>query len=147
MKFIPMDEAGFRTLLSWFDDPILRRWYGPPTDLWFNYVRNEPGVYAWMVHEHDNPIGHIQVDIKADGVGTIGFLIQADFRNQGVGKQMLKEFLNRPEIARADRIVAETEPDNTASIRCLLSVGFVLSSPQPSEEGFLQYSIDLHQGE
>jgi len=141
MEFIPLDEASYRTLLSWFDDPLLRRWYGPPTDTWLHYVHNEPGVYVWMVHENQTPIGHIQMDIHEDGVGYIGFIINPGLRNQGYGRRMISEFLGLPEISRTSRVIAEVEVENYASINCLLAVGFIVENPQPNEQGFISYSI------
>ena len=51
LVFVPMDESELRTLESWLDDPELRRRYCRPTHTWFDYVRHDPGVYAWMIHE------------------------------------------------------------------------------------------------
>jgi RimJ/RimL family protein N-acetyltransferase len=142
MDFVRMDEAGFQILSSWFTNPTLRRWYSPPTQVWLEYVRNEPRVFAWMVYDEGTPIGHIQVDIKENGMGYIGFVINPALRRRGYGKRMLTEFLVRPEISQVDRIIGEVESENIASVRCLLAAGFTPVNHLPTDKGFLRYGIN-----
>jgi RimJ/RimL family protein N-acetyltransferase len=142
MNFVPMDEAGLQIWSSWFDDPAIRRWLSPPSRDWLSYVQNEPGVYAWMVHDNRIPVGHLQVDIHEDGVGYLGFAVNPELRRQGYGKRMLVEFLGRPEIAQVSMIIGEVESGNVASTGCLRSVGFTQDNSS-TEEGFVRYVINL----
>jgi RimJ/RimL family protein N-acetyltransferase len=141
-SFVPMDEHGMQILSSWFADPLLKRWYQPPTQQWFEYVRHAPGVFAWMVYENDAPVGHIQMDIQ-EGMGFIGFLVNPELLRRGIGKRMLTEFLNLPEAKSAGRIIAEVEEENVASIRCLLSVGFTHDTVVSKDPGFIRFFIQL----
>lgn len=141
LDFVPMDEAGMRILSAWFADSILRRWYSLPSYKWLEFVQNEPGVYAWMVYDHDIPVGHMQVDIEENGTGYIGFAINPELRRHGYGKQMLAQFLKRPEIGQVTKIIGEVESGNIASMGCLLSVGFRQDQALSTEEGFLRFVI------
>ena len=139
MAFVLIDESGLRVLETWFDDPELQRRYSRPDRTWFDYVCNEAGVRAWMIHENGAPVGHLQLDTDADGTGHIGLVVKPELRNRGYGKRILRAFLGRPEVRRLNTIVGCAEVDNVASHRCVRAVGFVQQGTEPDEEGFLSF--------
>ncbi len=143
LVFAPLNESGFRMLQTWFDDTELQRRYSYPTQQWYNYVQNEPGVYAWMILEDDGMVGHLQLDVKEDGTGYIGCYVKPDLRNRGYGKRILHALCARPEATRFHRLVAGVEPDNLASIRCMQAVGFIQGTVEPDEDGFIRFVLDF----
>ncbi len=146
MEFKPADNAALLLLQDWFTDPILRRWYCPPTPAWFEYVINDPNVFCWLAYENDSPIGLIQLDIENDR-GSIGYLVNPELRRRGFGKRMIVEFLQCAQIPPIKRIIAEMEEENVASVRCAITAGFSKDYDPPSEKGFVRLSISLDQKE
>jgi RimJ/RimL family protein N-acetyltransferase len=141
LQFTPLDEAGLRTIRAWFDDAELCARLERPTRVWFVYVTREPNVHAWLVHEGNLPVGHLQLDIGSNGVVTVGFFVNPALRGQGYGKRILRALLVRPEVAPLSRIEATAEADNLASQRCLQAISFVQEGAEPDEEGFFHFSL------
>jgi RimJ/RimL family protein N-acetyltransferase len=139
LTFLPLDETGYAILQSWFANTELRRRYACPTQNWFYYVQNQPGVFAWMVQESSQFVGHLQLDCEQDGTGYIGFVVNPDLWNQGIGKRIIRAFLALPEAAQLTCIKAEAEVDNLASVRCLLGSGFIQEAPEPDAAGFYHF--------
>ncbi len=140
LAFIAIDESEMRTLESWFDDAELRRRYCRPSREWFDYVRNEPAVHAWMIHENEMPVGHFQLETISDGTGGIGLVVKPDLRNRGYGKRILRAFLARGEARRLERIVGKAEADNEACHRCVKAVGFAQQGHEADDEGYLTFA-------
>jgi RimJ/RimL family protein N-acetyltransferase len=139
LDFIPLDETGLYTLESWFNDAELGYRYAHPTRIWLDYVRLQPGVYAWMILESGVPVGHLQLDTQDNASGYIGFVVNPKLRNRGYGQRILHAFLARPEARHLGRILGMTEVDNVASHRCMEAVGFQRQDGAPDEEGFLTF--------
>jgi RimJ/RimL family protein N-acetyltransferase len=147
LTFRNLDEVELRQLDIWFQDAELRRRIQPPTPLWFNYVSNTPGCYAWMVYDGDVAIGQLQLDTYADNTGSIGLVVNPQLRNQGHGKRILRSFLQRSEVTRLERLEVTIEPDNIASLRCFHKAGFIQVSSEPDGEGFLHFAYNCAQSE
>ena len=139
LLFKSLDEAGFSTLRSWFNDPELQRRFEYPTRIWFNYVCNEPKVYAWLIQEDTLPVGQLQLDIETDQIGYLGFYVKPELRNQGFGQRILRTFLAKSVVSSLKRIVATAEADNLASHYRLKAVGFIQDESKPDEDGFLRF--------
>jgi RimJ/RimL family protein N-acetyltransferase len=139
LVFAPVDEAAYQVLASWFEDPELRQRYNRPTQPWLDYVRKQPGVHAWMILEDNQPVGLLQLDIDAANTGYIGYYVKPALRGQGYGRRLLQAFLARPEVQGLHRVIGSVAPDNAASIRCLLSAGFVPMGDLPDDEGQLGF--------
>jgi RimJ/RimL family protein N-acetyltransferase len=144
--FVPIDEPGIRLLQSWFEDEELQQRYDRPTDTWLEYVHNEPGVYAWTIHEDGVPVGHLQLDIEGEDTGYVGLVVKPELRNRGYCKRILRALLDRPEILQLNRIVGTAEADNVASHRCVKAVGFVQQGNEPDEDGFLVFVYSREAG-
>ena len=141
LVFIHLNEWGYHVLESWFTDAELRRRYSRPTQTWFEYVLNEPRVYAWMILENGHPVGHLQLDCKQNGTGYFSFLVKPGLRNRGYGKRILRAFLALPQAAKLSCIKTEVEADNLASIRCLQAAGFFQETLEPDADGFLHFFL------
>jgi RimJ/RimL family protein N-acetyltransferase len=144
--FVPIDEPGLHLLQSWFKNDELQRRYDRPTDTWLEYVRNEPGVYAWIIYEDEVPVSHLQLDTEAEGTGYVGLVVKPELRNRGYCKRILRALLDRPEVLQLNRIVGTVEADNVASHRCVEAVGFVQQGNEPDEDGFLVFVYSREAG-
>ena len=112
LLFCPLDETTFGLYCTWFQDTELKRRIEPPTQQWLNYVRNMPGIYAWIIYEGNIPVGQLQLDTYADHTGSVGLVVNPTLRNQGNGKKILKAFLKRAEVTRLAQLEVTIEPDN-----------------------------------
>ncbi len=140
LRFVPLDETGRHALEAWFDsDPTLRRYYARPTDDWFDYVRGQPGVSAWMIYDEDLAVGHLQLDIGRDATGYLGLAVNPQLRRRGYGRRILCSFLSRPEVTPLARLFATVHPRNVAGQRRVRAAGFVQQGDEPDEEGFLVF--------
>jgi RimJ/RimL family protein N-acetyltransferase len=139
VDFIPIDETGLKEYESWFGDSELRRRIEHPTTAWFRYVRNQPGVHAWMIHETEIPVGHIQLDVSADQAGSFSIVVKTQLRNRGYGRRILRAFLARPEVLSRERLEADVEHDNIPAQRCLRAAGLTQEGVNPDREGFLAF--------
>jgi RimJ/RimL family protein N-acetyltransferase len=140
LTFHVVDDSGLREYQTWFQDAELRRRIEPPTMLWFNYVTQTPGCYAWMVYQGNLALGQLQLNTYPNNTGSVGLVVNPKLRNQGYGKRILQAFLKRPEVMRLNQLEVTIEPDNLASIRCFQKVGFVQASSEPDQEGFLHFT-------
>jgi len=141
-EFISLDETGLKEYESWFSDPELTRRIERPTSDWFRYVRSEPGVYSWMIHEAGVAVGLIQLDVSADQIGSFSVAVKPVLRNQGVGRRIIQAFLARPEVLRLDRLEGTVERDNVPAQRCLRAAGFTQEGVDPDSEGFLAFALE-----
>ena len=122
--FRPFVDQDFELLKSWFDDPGMGRWLEYPTMLWFDYVRNTPDVYAWMICDGDLPVGYIHMDTEAGKIGYPSIAVRPDKHGQGYGRRMLRGLLLRPEVSRLERLEGDVERGNIASEHCVTAAGF-----------------------
>jgi L-amino acid N-acyltransferase YncA len=143
LQFFRLDENHLRLYQDWFQDDELKRRYEPPTPQWFNYVRNTPGIFAWMIYDADIPVGQLQLDTSPDRSGYVGLVVNPALRQQGYGSKILKTFLDRPEVAGLIQLEVTIEPDNLASLRCFQQVGFIQMDKEPDGEGFLHFIFRL----
>jgi RimJ/RimL family protein N-acetyltransferase len=143
LEFRLIDEEGLSEYESWFTDAELRRRIERPTALWFDYVRQTPGCFGWLIYEDGIVVGQVQLDSYADQTATLGLVVKPQLRGQGYGKRILRALLEREEVAQLLRLEATIEPDNTASLRCFESAGFRQQGTEPDAEGFLHFAYIL----
>ena len=139
LVFTPIDEQGLLIYQTWFNDAELSRRIEPPTRGWFDYVRYEPGYFAWMIYEDGIAVGQLQLDTYSNRTGSMALVVKPELRNRGYGTRILRAFLERAEVRQLNRIEATIEPDNIPALHCAKSVGFVQQSPEPDDEGFLDF--------
>lgn len=73
----------------------------------------------------------------------IGIAVKPLMRRQGLGKLILKKFLDSEYVEGFNEIRAGIEFDNIASVKCFESVGFVPLNAEPDDEGIIDYSLNL----
>jgi RimJ/RimL family protein N-acetyltransferase len=73
------------------------------------------------------PVGQVRLEYGSDpATAELSYWIAATARGQGLGRQMVERFLNRVAARKPHitRITARVHPDNVASRKVLLAVGF-----------------------
>ena len=145
--FEPLAASHFPLLVEWFADAGVKRWWYSDRTLTLEDVTSKYGprvaghgdVAGYIAHIGGQPFGYIQayptdhdpdyhrVTGAAAGWVGIDFLVgSADFRDRGLGTEMIDAFVTR--IVFADEAVTACmsgpEPANGRSIRALEKAGF-----------------------
>jgi predicted acetyltransferase len=100
-------------------------------------------VYAWGFYLDGILVGMMQIDTIAVRTGAIGIVVNKAFRNRGVGRKILALIFHEARALGMQRMIAEAEPENVSSLRCLTAAGFVQDSPVSNEDGYLCFSRNL----
>lgn len=142
-KFEPLQNSHLNLVYQWLNLPhISERWDGA---LSIDEVRHKyftpdkiTNIERYIAYQHGSPIGYVQnywatrcgdgwwEDVKdPDTIGIDFFIGSTEHLNQGVGTEMIREFvqmlLRNPTVTK---IVCDPAPNNPQSIRCLEKVGF-----------------------
>lgn len=141
------DDA--RALHAALSDPVVMRWWssGPHSSLAETeaYVaRNAEQTEDWrcwaITEAGDEAIGWVVLIQKRPGVQEIGYILRRDRWRQGYAREAVAAVISRTFSSSATRrVMADTDPDNTASVRLLESLGFV-------REGLLRGEWETHIG-
>lgn len=141
--FTPLVAEHLQELEQWHQDSELARRYAGtkwPLQLW-DILQKDPMRRCWVVSAGDEAIGYVDFEMHPEEhLAWIGLAVKAEKRGQGWGKRILQAFLKTPFAQKFTEIRAGIEPDNTASIHCFSSAGFVPLSTKPDEEGVIDYS-------
>jgi RimJ/RimL family protein N-acetyltransferase len=140
----------FRFLQSTTDPPILKRWFTDPEtkrrmagmlplDRFIDFVRQAQNRICRMACMNGVPIGLVDAEKETNGRAYVGIIVDPDLRGRGYGRRMLHGLRALAEL-RDGSLHATVAPANQAAIRCLLQAGFARSSPEPDDEGFLEFS-------
>jgi RimJ/RimL family protein N-acetyltransferase len=139
LTFRIIAEQEYQLLKTWFDDAEMEQRLSFPTDQWFDYVRQTPGTYAWMIFDADMPVGYVQLGIEEDKRAYLAFGVKAEWRGKGYGRRILQALVNRPEVAGLASIEGGIQADNISSQRCVIAAGFRAQSETPDADGFINY--------
>jgi RimJ/RimL family protein N-acetyltransferase len=154
----------------WFKDPETQRWLGGPewpkmalklADGPLGEFRGmqETGRYRFLASDDDVPVGYIDigtydrwatweggtdgrgvVDIIDEPSGAMAYVVDPAQRRKGYGAKMTLALMQIPDLSHVQLFAAGIEPENTASVRCLLSAGFEPLDPTPDWEGIVYYA-------
>lgn len=127
--------------------------YDRPAQEWMlNYLKETPDGVGWglwyMVLRglNDNPETLIGTcgykgSPSSDGTVEIGYSVLPEYQRKGYASEAAGELVNRAfEYPEVKRVIAETFPDLTASIRVLEKTGFSLIG-SGSEPGVIRFEI------
>lgn len=120
---------------SWFDDvELARRISITPT--WFEYITQTPGVTAWMIFRDQMPVA--EVSFGEQPFPSLAMSMNPILRGQGLCASVIRLVLDLPELRRFDKIFGAIEPDNFASLNCVLKAGFNRTSDSLDEDGLIE---------
>lgn len=87
--------------------------------------REHEGRYGWIVYRGGQPAGFADLDLKGDTeLGYLSVYVCRDLRNAGVGTVALRRILQEAQSLGLAGVVAHTQADNEAALRCLEKAGF-----------------------
>jgi RimJ/RimL family protein N-acetyltransferase len=100
------------------------------------------GVFdRWTEYAGEDDDGPIIRDSIEVTTGSIAFVIDVAVRGQGLGRSMIRALVARPELSEVRLFEAGVDPDNLASIRCLLGADFQPHNIEPDFEGMLYFML------
>jgi RimJ/RimL family protein N-acetyltransferase len=67
------------------------------------------------------------------------YVVDPELRGLGYCPAMITAMIAMPELAHVELFGAGVEPDNVASVRCLIKTGFSVEDSDPDWEGFVYY--------
>jgi RimJ/RimL family protein N-acetyltransferase len=119
----------------------------------------ETGRYRFIAWVEDRPVGYVDcgtfdrwatweggpggrgvVSVIEEPSGGIAYVVAPALRRRGYGANMVLELMGAPALEHVSLFAAGIEPDNTASVRCLLSAGFQPIDPVVDWEGIVYYA-------
>ena len=142
LKFVRFQSEDYELYKAWCEDEEIRRWFGPATTEWRDYVILSQSSFMWMIYDGNEPVANIQVDLSEGNSSKahLAFMVRPGFRRKGYGRQVLLLALEQPELCDVRCFYASVEPANTASVGVLSSTSYTMTSPEPDEDGFIEYT-------
>jgi RimJ/RimL family protein N-acetyltransferase len=124
----------FRGATQTGDQRFLARHSGRPV----GYI--DCGVFdRWTEYAGEDDHGPIISDSIEVVTGSIAFVIDPAVRRQGLGRSMIRALVARPELSEVRLFEAGVDPENVASIRCLVAADFQPHNIEPDFEGMLYF--------
>jgi RimJ/RimL family protein N-acetyltransferase len=100
------------------------------------------GVFdRWTEYAGEDVNGPIVSDSIEVTTGSIAFVIDPAFRRQGLGRSMIRALVARPELSEVRLFEAGVDPENVASIRCLVAADFQPHRNEPDFEEMLYFIL------
>jgi RimJ/RimL family protein N-acetyltransferase len=135
----------------WFDDEASMRFLGgrgwpalmmrlaerPPAEY---RGRAVVGRWAWIGLEDERPIGMVAAERYDDRSAEVSIVVAPPERGRGIGQELVRSALARPELEDLDCVWAGIEPENVASIRCFERVGFVRVTEEPDADDVVYFA-------
>ena len=154
----------------WFEDSETQRWLGGPgwprmsldlanAPLGEFRGAQETGRYEFLAWDKDVPVGYVDcgtfdrwatweggtggrgvVSVIDEPSGSIAYVSDPTLRRRGYGVGMILSLMRVSPLEEVSLFAAGIEPENTASVQCLLSAGFWPLDPVPDWEGIVYYA-------
>jgi RimJ/RimL family protein N-acetyltransferase len=170
LELRPFSRDQLPLVEAWFEDSGTQRWLGGPgwprmaidlANAPFGEFRGamETGRHRFLAWGDESPVGYVDcgttdrwatweggpggrgvVNVIEEPSGGIAYVIDPELRRKGYGVAMLLELIRMPGLGHVTLFAAGVEPENTASVRCLLSAGFHALDPASDWEGFVYYA-------
>ena len=145
----PLLNSDINLFAKWLDKDYIYKWFCPEgeshREAWLSEVKNENGKYNhikhFIVNYKDVKIGYCLFadiyfepkskenygkNIDKNTVFEIGYLIgEEEYLNRGIGKIIIKKLEEKIIEIDGKEMVADPDEENIASIKILLSNGFV----------------------
>lgn len=140
-------------LFEWANDPDVRKNSFNPNPItienhkiWYNAVLEDEQTLLYIAEADAKPVAHIRFNIST-GKAMISYLIDADYRGQGLGLHLLQKGLQalkaqQPAIEQAEGLV---QRENIASVRSFEKAGFSYGQPDPEHPQAHRFILQLNQ--
>ena len=131
-------------MFLWANDPLVRKWSFSGNKIkkkehsnWFKHNLLNENVLIWIFSHEDNPAGLVRFEKKRNKI-ILNYQISAQFRGQGLASIMLTSAMKKIQNTWSNmNVVAYTLPENIASKKSLLKVGFKLNSENKRKTEFI----------
>ena len=170
VKLRPFTRDQLPLVEPWFEDPETQRWLGGPdwprmavelADAPLGEFRGaqETGRYRFLAWDNDMPVGYVDcgtfdrwatweggsdgggvVSVIDEPSGSIAYVTDPALRQRGYGVDMILTLMRARELGHVLLLAAGIEPENTASVRCMISAGFHPLDPVSDWEGIVYYA-------
>ena len=84
----------------------------------------QAGYSGWVIEYEKNLVGYGVMLISSDESHILNLCVHPDYQSIGLGKQLLKHFLELAKTHNISRIFLETRPTNFKAIKLYLDLGF-----------------------
>jgi RimJ/RimL family protein N-acetyltransferase len=90
---------------------------------WLSKKLNSANTLQYLLRAEGNYLGQIRFDLDENGDWIIDYSIDKSYRGLGYGKHIIRLGLDKV-IPTSRVVIARVKPENQASIRVFLSMGF-----------------------
>jgi RimJ/RimL family protein N-acetyltransferase len=147
------------------DLPVVERWFDHPGTEAFlggrdwprlvlrlqGHVGDAAGGPPWTVSRTSwvgvvdgEIVGLVDLEVYDDGDASLALVVDPERRGEGHGRAILSALEHLQETRAVTRLYGFVTPRNTASIRCLLAVGYQRTR-RPDLDGFIEFSKTVTQ--
>lgn len=145
LTFQRFQEQDFQAYALWLVDPEQDRWLGPMGQEWLEAVLSEEESEGatWAVFRAGMlvTVAETAFDLKGNRAAVTALAVRPKLRKQGIGTA-LEELLDVHRREGLLEDVAFVREDNRTAQRCLERVGFMPVTPEPNENGYLEFRYD-----
>ncbi|MGE0828615.1 MAG: GNAT family N-acetyltransferase [Hyphomonadaceae bacterium] len=127
-------------------DPVVHLYWSSPahaslqeTQAYVEATLALPGAQVWAIEEVRTVWGRIGLFSVREGVGELGIILRRDAQGRRLARRAIELVASHAFEAGLHRLVADIDPENTASIRAFEAAGF-------RREGLLRASWRTHLG-
>lgn len=148
ISFVPLDEGHIPELQAWFTQ-YSDKWLGHadyPGEL-LALKEKSSNRHCFIALEDSRAVAIVDLEIEDDRSAWMSLIVRPDARGKGMGKMILRAFLEESVLKGVDELKIEIEKDNEASLRCFRAVGFQEEDRADTTEGFVFLSMRLNRGE
>lgn len=129
---------------SWFSDPYLNRQLGPMDEDWLDAVLSEPPSEGatWAVFRGNEMVAVLECVFDPSRklpAGITALATKPDLRQGGIGTAVLQTILALHSGQGIIEHVAYISKNNQAGQRCFEKSGFMPVTPEPDENGYIEY--------
>jgi RimJ/RimL family protein N-acetyltransferase len=138
----PLRRADCDRMGAWFADADTNRWLGGaewPLEV-LALCDPASGRFAYAAVSGDELVGLVDVECYADRRASMAIVVAPGLRRQGVGRKILDQVLEQPDLAHILEFFGGVEVGNIASQRLITAAGFLAMQDGPDEEGFTYYA-------
>ncbi|GAB3534740.1 hypothetical protein GCM10027443_22310 [Pontibacter brevis] len=146
-------EEDTMLLFGWANDPEVRKNSFNPNPItidnhtrWLKAVLEDEQTLLYIAEAAGKPVAHIRFNISG-GRAMISYLIDADFRGQGLGLHLLQKGVQALAAQRSDieQVEGLVQRENVASVRSFEKAGFSYGQPDMEHPQAHRFMLQLKQ--
>lgn len=142
IEFERLNDHNISVLEDWFEQGNnLNKFTSDYSDITTLFkLINLQDRYIWLVKKDNEYVGLVDFEVIGD-TAWISFLVKTSAQNQGIGRKMLIQSFNLPELRTVRKYCAGVEKENSISQKLLESLGFKFINLD--KDGVINYELQL----